>query len=114
MPIRLMGTSMAIALLVFTAPACADFTCANPKRKLDAKIFGVDVSCPECIEARVFFYREGIPFRDFDAGDPDVWKRLRDGPGRGQMPAIQVCGEWFFGFTEDTAAQILRLFPHTV
>lgn len=113
MPKRLIAAGIAFALLATVSPASAEFTCANPKRKLDAKLFTVDTTCPECTEARVFFYREGIPFRDFDVGDPDVWKRLRDGPGRGQIPAIQVCGEWFFGFTADTASQILRLFPHT-
>lgn len=113
MPRGLMYASVAIALLVCTSPAYADFACANPKRKLDAKLFTVEKSCPECTEARIFFYREGIPFRDFNVDEPEVWKRLRDGPGHGQVPAIQVCGEWFFGFTEDTAAQILRLFPHT-
>lgn len=101
------------AVLLLASPAHADFRCANPSRKLDVKLFVLSSNCPECEEARIFFYREGIPFRDFDAGTPEVWRRLWDGPGRGQVPAIQVCGEWFFGFTKDTAAQILRLFPHT-
>jgi hypothetical protein len=105
---------LAAAVLALSNPAYADFRCANPKRTLDAKVFTIDVDCPECTEARIFFYREGIPFRDFDADHPEVWQRLRDGPGRGQIPAIQVCGEWFFGFNAVTAAQILRLFPHTV
>ena len=111
MPIRLI--SAVWGMLMLSTVAHADFTCANPKRTLDAKLFALRSNCPECEAARIFFYREGIPFEDFNAGEPDVWKRLWDGPGQGQVPAIQVCGEWFFVFTKNTAAQILRLFPHT-
>lgn len=99
--------------VAFTAstPAFAEKTCVDVSKQLDAKIFTRE-ECSKCIEARRFLYSEGIPFRELDAENPEVQKRLIDGSGGGTVPAMHVCGEWFFGFEEATKLRILRLFPY--
>lgn len=96
---------------VLSIPAHAEKTCGDATKTLDAKLF-VRRDCSKCIEARLFLYGESISFREFDAENPDVQKRLIDGSGGGTVPAMHVCGEWFFGFEEETKLKILRLFPY--
>lgn len=105
-------TSLGLLWLTFlcVTPALAQSRCANPAQSVDAKIFLVD-ECEECNAARLFLLRHRIPFRQFNVRDPGVWQRLLDGPGRGRIPAIHVCGEWFFGFDQDIAQKIRWLFP---
>ena len=97
--------------LACSFPAYAEKVCSNPIKSLDTKLF-VRQDCAKCIDARRFLYGEGIPFREFDAEQPEIQKRLIDGSGGGTVPAIYVCGEWFFGFEEDTKLKILALFPY--
>lgn len=96
---------------MFTMPVHAAKVCAESSKELDAKLF-MRSDCATCLEAMRFLYREGIPFREFDAENLDIQKRLLDGAGAGRVPALHICGEWFFGFEEDTKHRILRLFPH--
>ncbi len=84
--------------------------CGATRGAVDAKLFYRDRYCPTCDEARLFLYREGISFREFDADNPEIMRRLVDGEGRGVLPAIHVCGVWFFGFDERIQEQILATF----
>lgn len=87
--------------------------CARLDRSVDAELFAAEY-CTACNDARRFLQRNGLPFREHDARTPEIWRRLNDGAGKGEMPALRVCGEWFFGFTPETERQILRLFRQKV
>jgi hypothetical protein len=96
------------------SPVPGELRCSNPQRSVDIKFFYRDGECPECEEARLFLFRLKTSFRSFNVNVPEWQKRLDDGPARGHVPAIQVCGEWFLGFDKRvTGPAILRLFTTT-
>lgn len=97
------------------SPVPGELRCSNPARSVDIKFFYRDSDCPECDDAKLFLHRLKTSFRSFNVSVPEWQKRLDDGPARGHVPAIQVCGEWFLGFDKQvTGPAILRLFTTTV
>jgi len=122
MPIRLISLLAISACMLHSttetniiSPVPGELRCSNPQRSVDIKFFYRDSDCPECDDAKLFLHRLKTSFRSFNVSVPEWQKRLDDGPARGHVPAIQVCGEWFLGFDKRvTGPAILRLFTTTV
>jgi glutaredoxin len=98
-------------VLTLPTPSRAEKVCGDTSKPLDAKLF-TRGDCAKCAEARVFLYGESVPFREYDAENPETQRRLIEGSGGGTVPAIHICGQWFFGFEDKTKLLILRLFPY--
>lgn len=108
--ISLIAVHTACIACIFATSLFAAPRCGFSEKGLDAKLFLRERYCAECIEARRFLLGLGISFREFDADNPDVMRRLVDGEGQGALPAIHICGEWFFGFNTSVRASILERF----
>ena len=107
-PLTLIGALCAIVTYATTLYATP--LCGHTKETVSAQLFYRDRYCTTCDDARRFLYREGISFREFDADNPEVMRRLVDGEGRGVLPAIHICGTWYFGFDDRIREDILSLF----
>ncbi len=101
-----------VALILADAPV-DEYRCADTTRALDTKFFYGD-DCEACDDARIFLYRQGIPFQSLNVKDGDNWQRMLHSPGRGRLPAIQICGQWFFGFSDETPQRIFDVFLRIV
>lgn len=65
--------------------------------------------CPMCDDARLFLYRNGVPFAEYGTEDDPVREQLFRRSGRGTIPAIYICRKWIFGFGAKQETELREL-----
>lgn len=92
--------------LILVLPAESEQICTNGEAAI-AELF-VTAACDDCLKARLFLQRRGIPFAEYDADDLSVMERLRTRSGSIETPTIRICKEWIIGFDDDDVRMLIN------
>lgn len=106
---RLMrSVGLAYALITLTQPATAAGSCRNGEPAL-AELFTDWWCATSCNDARLFLYRFGIPFAEYETKEDAVREKLFRRSGQGTVPAIYLCRKWVFGFGKKQESELREL-----